>query len=665
MVEHADALGRTTRFSYDALNRLIGRVNPLSGTTAVTYDGNGNIVTITDPQDQTTSHTHDNMDRLTSRTYPGGGTETYEYDIAGNLARYTDRNGRLVIHGYDARRRRVSTTYSDGSVTRLTYDAAGRAVEIADSTSGPIQYEYDPLGRLLRQVSALGTVAYAYDALDRRTLFTAPGAVPTSYAYDVNSRLVQMQQGTQIVQLEYDLSGRQTKLTLPNGVVTDYQYDGASRLTSLTYRNGAGVLGTLTYGFDAVGSVTAQGGTLARQDLPSPVSSATYTAENRQALFGGASVTYDGEGNATTITDASGLTTLQWDSRNRLVGLTSPSVTAAFSYDAVGRRVGKTINDSTTQFLYDGPDVTQEVVQGQPTAYLRLPFVDSPVSRGTNDYYLTDLLGSTLALTDASGAMTTRYVYEPFGRVLTEGSPSDNALQFTGRENDGTGLFYYRARYYSPTLHRFLGQDLLPALGGNRYAYAGNSPLGGIDPFGLYTIFINGGSSFGPGGSFPGAGSNAGLVQIKEQLSNPDGKAKEPVSRIFNSGETEAAYAEACTRKRAGEPVYIVGHSLGARAALAVARQLVSKCGIAPDHVFTLDPFEAPDVKAPPGVPVTNFYQRRSWWFQGPEVGGARDNIFVPGAFHQTITGVESVRDTIEQTIIESRGLTDSLGGRY
>lgn len=130
-------------------------------------------------------------------------------------------------------------------------------------------------------------------------------------------------------------------------------------------------------------------------------------------------------------------------------------------------------------------------------------------------------------------------------------------------------------------------------------------------------------------------------------------------------GDTEAAYAEACTRKRAGEPVYIVGHSLGARAALAVARQLVSRCGFAPDHVFTLDPFEAPDVKAPPGVPVTNFYQRRSWWFQGPEVGGARDNIFVPGAFHQTITGVESVRNTIEQTTIESRGLTDSLGGRY
>jgi RHS repeat-associated protein len=447
-------------------------------------------------------------------------------------------------------------------------------------------------------------------------------------------------------------------------VVTDYQYDGASRLTSLTYRNGAGVLGTLTYGFDAVGSVTAQGGTLARQDLPSPVSSATYTAENRQALFGGASVTYDGEGNATTIADTGGLTTLQWDSRNRLVGLTSPSVTAAFAYDAVGRRTAKTINDSTTRFLYDGPDITQEVAQGQPTSYLRLPFVDAPVSRGASEYYLTDRIGSTLALTDVSGAMTTRYVYEPFGRAQTEGSPSDNALQFTGRENDRTGFYYYRARYYSPSLHRFLGQDLLPGLGGNRYAYAGDGPLGGIDPFGLYTIFINGGSSFGPGGSFPGAGSNEGLVQLRKRLSSEEG-AKEELSEILNSGETEAAYAQACARKRAGEPVNLVGHSLGGRAVLAVARQLVSRCGFAPDHVFTIDPFEAPDVKAPPGVAVTNFYQRRSWWFQGPEVGDARANIFVPGYFHSNITGSDIVQDTIEQTIIEGRGQTDPLGGRY
>jgi RHS repeat-associated protein len=667
VIARADPLGRTTRFSYDGLNRLVGRIDPVSGTTGVTYDGNGNVVTITDPRGETTTHTHDSMDRLLTRTHPGGGVEQYEYDIAGNPARYTDRNGRIVLNEYDARRRRVTTTYSDGAVTRMTYDAVGRALVIADSTSGAIQYEYDPGGRLLKQVSVLGTVAYAYDALDRRTLLTTPGAPPVSYAYDANSRLTQVQQGSRTVQLEYDAVGRQTRLTLPNGVVTEYQYDAASRLTDLTYRNSTDVLGTLTYGFDSVGNLTAQGGTLARTALPNPVGSAAYEPESRQVMFGDRSVAYDPSGNPTTISDATGLTTLQWDSRNRLIGLVGPAGNASFVYDAVGRRIVKVINNVTTQFLYDGPDATQQIVDGQPTAYLRLLLVDSPLARGDSDYYLTDRLGSTLALTDASGAITTRYVYEPFGLATHEGAHSDNALQFTGRENDGTGLLYYRARYYAPTLHRFLGQDLLPGLGDNRYVYIGSNPLGGIDPFGLETIIINGGlPSYGPGGSSAGPDPvNPGLRQIAARLEDPRRGVNERVLPVLNSGQTAEAYQQACGLKKSGRPVHIIGHSLGGRAALAIAQRLVSDCGFAPDHVFTIDPYEAPDVKAPPGVPVTNFFQRRSWWFQGPEVEGAAANIFVPGTFHLNITQHESVKVTIEQTIIESRGIGESSGGRY
>lgn len=68
-------------------------------------------------------------------------------------------------------------------------------------------------------------------------------------------------------------------------------------------------------------------------------------------------------------------------------------------------------------------------------------------------------------------------------------------MQFTGRENDDTGLYYYRARYYHPVLARFIGEDPIGMLGGdvnihayaanNLYAYVGNAPLDFIDPFGL------------------------------------------------------------------------------------------------------------------------------------------------------------------------------------
>lgn len=74
---------------------------------------------------------------------------------------------------------------------------------------------------------------------------------------------------------------------------------------------------------------------------------------------------------------------------------------------------------------------------------------------------LTDALGSVLALVDDAGAIQTEYIYGPFGATTASGQASANASQFTGRDNDGTGLYYYRARYYSPALQRFISEDPL------------------------------------------------------------------------------------------------------------------------------------------------------------------------------------------------------------
>ena len=79
------------------------------------------------------------------------------------------------------------------------------------------------------------------------------------------------------------------------------------------------------------------------------------------------------------------------------------------------------------------------------------------------------------------------YRYEPFGRAAADGDTSTNSLQYTARENDGTGLQYSRARYYSPSLHRFISEDPLGLKGGdtNFYAYVRNSPTTFRDPLGL------------------------------------------------------------------------------------------------------------------------------------------------------------------------------------
>jgi RHS repeat-associated protein len=102
---------------------------------------------------------------------------------------------------------------------------------------------------------------------------------------------------------------------------------------------------------------------------------------------------------------------------------------------------------------------------------------------------LTDALGSTIALADPSGTITTSYTYEPFGAATSTGASSTNRFQFTGRENDGaSGLYFYRARYYGPTFGRFISEDPLRFPGGpdaNLFAYVGNNPVSLIDPFGL------------------------------------------------------------------------------------------------------------------------------------------------------------------------------------
>ena len=160
----------------------------------------------------------------------------------------------------------------------------------------------------------------------------------------------------------------------------------------------------------------------------------------------------------------------------RGVSLSGPGLTVSFQYDAVGRRKQKTVNSTTTECLYDGLNPVQELSGGSVVANLLTSLgIDEVWSRteatGSRSF-LADGLGSTLALTDNTGTVQTEYMYEPFGNTTVNGTSSTNAFQYTGRENDGIGLYYYRARYYHPVLQRFISEDPIGFLGGDVNLYA-------------------------------------------------------------------------------------------------------------------------------------------------------------------------------------------------
>jgi len=214
-----------------------------------------------------------------------------------------------------------------------------------------------------------------------------------------------------------------------------------------------------------------------------------YAAANRQLSFGDKTMAFDANGNLTSLQDGPGLQAFTWDARDRLRVLNGPSTSAAFAYDGPGRRAQRTVNSLLTQFHYDGLDIVREVGGAGDASYLRSFAIDEALVRNQDTFFLAEALGSTAALTDPSGAPVTEYSYSPFGTTSTSGAPSANPFQYTGRENDGTGLYYYRARYYDPRHHSFGSEDPLGLLGGlNSFSYVDGNPLRFTDPLGLLTL---------------------------------------------------------------------------------------------------------------------------------------------------------------------------------
>jgi RHS repeat-associated protein len=401
-----DKRGATTRYAYDALDRVLSVTDPEPFSTQVettAYDDASNRVTVTDRRGAVQVTQSDPLGRVRTVTRAGVVQEKNTYDEAGNKTLGEDGSGRRTAFEYDRAGRLVRRIDGYGSpeagATAFMYDASSNKVKEVDGRasesepSGEWAYDelnrvtdewdgernrtrlaYDEEGNRTRRTEPLGQVtAFAWDELGKLLSVTQPtteaGTAVTTYKYDRNRNLIeQCDARGHVVVMEYDELNRLKKREQPGAVITTYQYDANGNDTERVDPKGQKT--TTTY--DELNRETLREYALA-VGASAPVSFGRTASIARE---------YDANGNLTEVSqvlvDAQGgsatrVATLTYDDLDRLTSEAVPTATGtatvAYEYHANGTR--SRVTDSVggvTAYEYDGRNRLKEVRTGYGTA---------------------------------------------------------------------------------------------------------------------------------------------------------------------------------------------------------------------------------------------------------------------------------------------------------
>jgi RHS repeat-associated protein len=512
LVSITDANGNVTTYDYDDLTHELLVVHFADGNTeSYDYNDDGTLA-IFYSREGWRRNWHDHLKRVYRRD---SGAPYFDFTYVGQKLTQ-------VVQG---------TGYGWTQMDTMTYDHSYRLDTVTEGTRGTIDYGYNADdSRATYAVSGGPTATYAY---------YPDGSLNTISWTPVSGNF----------KYRYTLDGQYQSLTYPNGGTRNYTYDDQGRLTQLTNLDPiAGNLATYAYGYDynytsglntMLGQRSSMTATVPSQSLSSHLFKYEYdslyqlnkvTYPNVAPLSGEVdSWTYDPIGNRLTSTvngstkthaygqvsghtwqritsdgvnsyasnPAGDITTrngvpgnfmFAWNIWGQLATI-SGAASANYYYDHQGRRFEKNVSSVVTDYLYDGLNLTRETQGATTTDYLLGPGIDEPIAlsrAGSAYYYGVDGLGSVSVVANSSGATQTNYLYDAWGNTRNTPTNFANPFTYTARETGEIGLLFYRARYYQPSVGRFVSED--PAgvrEDTNFFRYTLNQPTYLKDPSGL------------------------------------------------------------------------------------------------------------------------------------------------------------------------------------
>lgn len=569
MVSYDDNLGKVTEFENNKLDKVTTKEDPLGQNTLIEYNEAGGIKSCIYPNGWEAYFAYDQAGRMEKAAWkdPNNPSEltiySYTYDCAGNIISVHDnvtnktinlsydKASRLksgsenyppvfpfeIFYDYDKEGKLESAKYSrstwgNGKTISYTYRDSGELHTISMPDGKSFDYLYDDEGRLSSITtpnntagsSYYSTTSFSYDALNR------PEQVAHSLIYNGVA-----------VKYEYDQVGNITKMSTRIWSTTTstwkdnlYAYDGLNRLISWTDKTGD----TYEYAYDANGNITAVLKNGSQEE------SYAFNDANQITNKDGVSFAYDNMGNL--IDD--GEREYVYGNGSRLKGIVDDEVEYWFTYDGLGRRVRKLKVDKVahelgyTFYQYDknGNVVCEHDDAGNIISSYVYDAAGHPVAftqkmAGESEYHTyflhTNAQGDVIRITKDNGVWVKKYEYDPWGVVYE--TPRDGyseiSCPFTYRGyfyDKETGLYYMPARYYSPTLRRFLTKDPHPGKKVNPqtlspYQYCVNNPVNHADPTGQYHAAGGGGGRVSSDSSNANTGGRdtlvAGISEWKRQ----------------------------------------------------------------------------------------------------------------------------------------------------